>query len=63
MDHKGVVGEGNGGRTEATANKQPLSHFGKVSVGNVQAGLPAGLVNRSFDTLEEAWLHGVNLLS
>ena len=50
---------------KATANKQPLSHFGKVSVGNVQAGLPAGLITRSFDTLEDAraWLHGVNLLS
>lgn len=48
---------------KATANKQPLSPFGKVSVGNIQAGLPAGLVNRSFDTLEEAraWLHGVNM--
>jgi|SRR5579872_291369 len=50
---------------KGSANKQPLSHFGRVSVSNVQAGLPAGLITTSFDTLDEAraWLHGVELSS
>lgn len=42
----------------AIANKRPESHFGNVSVTSVQSIIPAGLVFKSFDTLEEArrWL-------